>query len=131
MDRFGWEEMTDTVAGVYRGLPQEERAGACILTGNYGEAGAINFFGPRYGLPRAISGHNSFYIWGPEGCTGETVISLGIPRENLERVFNEVREEDVFTCQYCMPDENNLPVYVLREPETTLEVAWPLFKHYD
>ena len=58
-DRFGWENMVATVAGVYQSLPPQERSRACIFTGNYGEAGAIDFFGSRYGLPGAISGHNS------------------------------------------------------------------------
>ena len=64
-DRFGWEEMVASVAGVYEELPPEEQAEACILTGNYGEAGAIDFFGPEYGLPKAISGHNNYYLRGP------------------------------------------------------------------
>ena len=58
-DRFGWKQMTATVGGVYHGLPADQRAEACILTGNYGAAGAIDFFGPPQGLPNAISGHNS------------------------------------------------------------------------
>ena len=130
-DRFGWEEMTATVAGVYEELPQNERSEACILTGNYGEAGAINFFGQRYGLPRPISGHNSYYLWGPGSCTGDVLISIGVYPERLEASFDNVRKETVFTCEYCMPDENNLPVYVSRDPKMHLEEAWPLFKHYD
>ena len=60
-DRFGWDTMTAQVAQVYKSLPAGERAQACIFTDNYGEASAINFFGPQYGLPRAISGHNNYY----------------------------------------------------------------------
>ncbi len=130
-DRFGWEEMAATVAGVYEELPQDERSEACVLTGNYGEAGAIDFFGPEYGLPGAISGHNNYYIWGPGGCTGEVVISVGVPLERLETVFGEVEEADMVSCEYCMPDENNLPVYVSRDPRMPFEEAWPHFKHYD
>ena len=104
--------MTATVAGVYEELPQNERYEACILTGNYGEAGAIDFFGPPYDLPRAISGHNNYYLWGPGGCTGELVIGIGVPQERLEAVFDDVRDEAILTCEYCMPDETNLPVYV-------------------
>jgi len=55
-DEFGWPEMVETVAGVYNALPAAERAKTAILAGNYGEAGAIDFFGSRYGLPKAISG---------------------------------------------------------------------------
>ncbi len=70
--------MVATVTGVYEELPPEERERACILTGNYGQAGAVGFFGPRYGLPKAQSDHNSYSIWGPGDCAGEVVISVGV-----------------------------------------------------
>src|SRR5215212_6596992 len=66
-DRFGWEHMTETVARVYDRLPPEERSEACVLTGNYGEAGAIDFFGPKYGLPKAISGPKLLLPVGTKG----------------------------------------------------------------
>jgi len=130
-DRFGWEGMTETVARVYDRLPPEERSEACVLAGNYGEAGAIDFFGAKHGLPRAISGHNSYYLWGPRGCRGETVVSVGVPRERLESVFGEVERADTVRCRYCMPDEDDLPVYVCGDPKLPFEEAWPRFKHYD
>jgi hypothetical protein len=61
-DRFGWEGMTEPVARVHDRLPPEERSEACVLTGNYGEAGAIDFFGAKHGLPKSISTHNSYYL---------------------------------------------------------------------
>jgi 4-amino-4-deoxy-L-arabinose transferase-like glycosyltransferase len=130
-DRFGWKNMAATVAGVYDSLPVEDRSRACVFTANYGEAGAIDFFGPEYGLPEAISGHNSYYIWGPEDCTGEVVISVGVPRRDLETVFGEVEKEATIRCEYCMPDEDDLPVYVCRDPRASLQDMWPQVKHYD
>src|SRR5215211_3530832 len=130
-DRFGWKRMTATVADVYDGLPADKRSKACILTGNYGEAGAIDFFGPQRGLPNAISGHNNYYIWGPGDCTGEVVISVGVPRGDLETVFGEVEKEAMIRCEYCMPDEDDLPVYVCRDPRASLQDLWPQVKHYD
>ena len=130
-DRFGWENMVATVAGVYDSLPAEDRSGACVFTANYGEAGAIDFFGPEYGLPEAISGHNSYYVWGPGDCTGEVVISVGVPRGDLEAVFGEVEKEAMIRCEYCMPDEDDLPVYVCRDPRVSLQELWPQVKHYD
>ena len=70
--------MVATVAGAYAALPAAQRAQACILTGNYGGASAVDFFGPRRGLPAAISPHNNYYIWGPGGCTGSVVLSIGL-----------------------------------------------------
>ncbi len=130
-DRFGWEGMTETVARVYDRLPPEVRSEACVLTGNYGEAGAIDFFGAKHGLPKAISGHNSYYLWGPRGCSGETVVSVGVPRERLEGVFGRIERADTVKCRYCMPDEDDLPVYVCADPKLPFEEAWPRFKHYD
>jgi len=123
--------MVATVARAYDELPAEERKRACILTGNYGEAGAVDFYGPKYGLPGAISGHNSYFIWGPGDCTGEVVISVGVPSETLRSVFGEVEQVDKVRCRYCMPDEDKLPVYVCRASKLPFEEAWPRFEHYD
>ena len=130
-DRFGWETMVATVAGVYRDLPSEEQAESCIYTGNYGEAGAIDFFGPRYDLPKAISGHNNYYIWGPRDCTGRVIISVGVPLDRLEGMFEDIEQADTIDCEYCMPDEDNLPIYVVRSPKASLQEIWPQVKHYN
>jgi hypothetical protein len=130
-DRVGWKNMTATVAGVYYGLPEDKRNEACILTGNYGEAGAIDFFGPQLGLPRAISGHNSYYVWGPGDCTGEVVVSIGVPRDLLREEFGQIQQRATVKCEYCMPDENGLPVYLDQEPKVPLSESWTMFKHFD
>lgn len=75
-DEFGWPEMVAKVADVYNSLPPEQRAKTAILAGNYGGAGAIDFFGPKYGLPKAISAHQNYYYWGPRDYAGESVILL-------------------------------------------------------
>ena len=129
-DRFGWPEMTATVAEVYRSLPEEERARATILAENYGEAGAINFFGDKYALPEAISGHNNYYLWGPGAATGELVIALGFDEAFLRRHFDSVERAAVFTCEHCTSDEMDLPIYVLRGRRPLSEM-WSDFKHYD
>jgi 4-amino-4-deoxy-L-arabinose transferase-like glycosyltransferase len=75
-DRFGWHEMVEKVAQVYNGLPPQERAVTGVFAGNYGEASAINLFGPAYGLPVAISGHQTYWLWGPHGYTGQEMIII-------------------------------------------------------
>jgi hypothetical protein len=82
--------MAATVAGAFQTLPPEVRAKTCIFAQNYGQAGAIDFFGPQYGLPQAISGHQSYFLWGPRGCTGESVIVLAASRQALERDYASV-----------------------------------------
>jgi 4-amino-4-deoxy-L-arabinose transferase-like glycosyltransferase len=130
-DRFGWEELVASVAKVYAGLPPEEQAVACILTGNYGEAGAIDFFGGAYHLPKAISGHNSYFIWGPGGCTGEVVISVGLRGEDVVPSFEKVTPASASYCRYCMPYENALPIFVCRGLKMDIHEAWPGAKHYE
>jgi 4-amino-4-deoxy-L-arabinose transferase-like glycosyltransferase len=130
-DRFGWEELVASVAKVYAGLPPEEQAKACILTENYGEAGAIDFFGGAYHLPKAISGHNSYFIWGPDGCTGEVIISVGMSGTDLAPSFEKVTPAGASYCKYCMPYENGLPIFVGRSLKMDIREAWPGAKHYE
>ncbi|MDQ2714960.1 MAG: glycosyltransferase family 39 protein [Chloroflexota bacterium] len=129
-DRFGWDTMTATVARVYHSLPPDEQAQACIFAENYGEAGAIDLYGPQYHLPQAISGHNTYYLWGPGNCTGAVVISIGNPLSMLQPAFASVTQAAIITCAYCMPAENDLPVYVCLHLKASIQSIWPSVKHY-
>jgi hypothetical protein len=129
-DMFGWESMAATVARVYHSLPPAEQAHCAILAGNYGEAGAIDFFGPRYGLPKAISGHNNYYLWGPRGYTGEVVILFGERAERVKRMFGEVEQAATISDPYAVRVENDLPVYICRRPKAPLAALWPQLKLY-
>ncbi len=130
-DRFGWETMVAQVARVYDGLPPGERAAACVFTGNYGEAAAIDFFGPRYGLPPAISGHNNYFLWGPRGCTGQAVITVGVARTDLDSGFADVTPAGDTACENCMPEENQQPIFVARQPKRPIGEIWPTVKHFN
>jgi hypothetical protein len=130
-DRFGWDNMTRTVASAYDGLPARERSRACVFTSNYGEASALNFLGEKRGLPPTISGHNTYYLWGPGRCTGEVMITVGVPRNQIERGYAAVKRPATITCRYCMPEENGVPVYVATEPRAPLGQLWPETKHYE
>lgn len=129
-DMHGWENMVATIAGVYHILSVEEKAKASIFVSNYGEAGAIDYYRNKYRLPRAICGHNAYWHWGPRGAPGQIVIRLGGTKEDLERYFDDVQQMDVVKCQYCMPYENNLPVFLCKGFRTTLEELWPRLKVY-
>jgi hypothetical protein len=129
-DRFGWDNLAQTVARVYQALPPEEQRQACIFGGNYGETGAINFFGKARGLPTAISGHNQHFLWGPGNCTGQVMIVVGVPQRDLQGIFASVTVGDTARCQYCMPYESNLPVYVCRGLRVPLRELWPQVRNY-
>lgn len=130
-DMHGWKELAEAVAQVHRALPADEQTRACVFAGNYGEAGAIDHFRSALGLPIAISGHNSYWLWGTRGCDGAVMIVIGGDREGVERYYRDVHEAGRFTCQDCMPYENDQPLWVARDPRGPLEQAWPAVKHFN
>jgi hypothetical protein len=130
-DMFGWEKMTAVVAAAYGTLTPAEKAQCAIVARNYGEAGAIDFFGPKYGLPGAISGHNNYWLWGPRGATGEVVIRLGGSPESMKESYRDLIQAGRFHDDYCMPYENDLAVWVLKNRRTPLSADWAEFKAYE
>ncbi len=130
-DMFGWENMVETVAHVYNSLPEDEKKKCGIFTGNYGEAGAINFFGKNYDLPKAISGHNNYWLWGYGKNSGEVMIVLGIGLKASMDIFEEVEPVEIVESPYAMPYENNLPIYVCKRPKFTPDKIWEKVKHFN
>lgn len=129
-DRFGWKEMTAKVAEVFNSLPPEERAKAAIFANNYGEAGAIDHFGGQYGLPKAISGHQSYYMWGSRGYDGSVVIVLGDEKEDAEKSCRSVEERGRVGHPYAMGEEQ-FNILVCRGLKTPLPELWPKLKHWN
>lgn len=130
-DMHGWPELVEAVAGVYRSLPPADQARVCIFARNYGQAGAIDLFGPRHGLPKAIARHNSYFLWGPRGCTGEVVIVIGGRRDDeVLSSFASVDLGATFTCTDCMPYENNKSIWIARGLSQPMSVVWPRIKRY-
>lgn len=129
-DRFGWPELAAQVASAVRSLPAEERARCLIVADNYGEAAAINYYGRRYGLPRAVSQHNNYYLWGYGAGTPMAYVIVGDSRESLERAFIEVREVARTSAPHAMPDETGVPIWICRGLEIPLDEAWRRGKHY-
>jgi hypothetical protein len=129
-DMFGWEDLARRVARVYHALPPEERAKCAIFTNNYGQAGAIDFFGPRYGLPAAISPHNNYWLWGPRGFTGEVLIIVGGSRNDPHSDFRSVVLADATDCAHCMPYEDGAPIFLCRGLDQPLERRWTQIRSY-
>ena len=129
-DMMGWPQQAETVAGVFHSLSPDEQSRAAILAKNYGQAGAIDYFGSAHGLPHAISGHNNYFLWGPQQYTGDIIIAVGMPLETLKPMFGEIQLAATINYEYAIPEENNLPVYVCRKPKLTLQQAWPNLKFY-
>jgi hypothetical protein len=129
-DQFGWPEMVATVARVYNGLAPEVRARTAIFGQNYGQAGAIDLFGPKYGLPPAISGHQSYFLWGPHGYTGESMIVMAGRKDDLERRFASVERVARVEHPYSMPYEH-IDVFYCRGLKPSLAEIWPQVKRWD
>jgi hypothetical protein len=129
-DQFGWEEMAATVARVYNNLPPEVRPKTAIFGQNYGQAGAIDMFGPKYSLPPAISGHQNYFLWGPRGYTGESVIVLAGHQQDLESRFTSVQKVASVYHPYSMPYEH-FDVFYCRGPKRPLNEIWPQVKNWD
>jgi hypothetical protein len=130
-DRFGWPEMAQTVAKAYFALPAAERERCAIFGNEYGQAGAIDFYGPALGLPKAISGHLTYWYWGPRAYTGDVMIVLGDCREVLEREFEDVQAVAEIGQKYAMAQEH-FTLFVCRKPKGwTLASAWPRLKSWD
>ena len=129
-DMMGWPQQAEVVAGVFQSLSADEQSRVAILAENYGEAGAIDYFGPALGLPHAISGHNNYYLWGPQRYTGDVVIAVGMPLQVLKTIFGQVDVAATINDDYAIPEESNLTVYICRKPKMSLRQAWALLKFY-
>ncbi len=123
-DRFGWENMAATVSSVYRTLTPDQKEDCVVVTRNYGEAGAINYFRKRYELPPAVSEHNNYYLWGPGRTTGKALIVIGVSPEELQKEFESVEQRAVVVSPYAMPYETDLPVCVCFGLKIPIEEAW-------
>jgi 4-amino-4-deoxy-L-arabinose transferase-like glycosyltransferase len=131
-DRYGWAGLVLNLSVAYDTLPSSVKSQACIFTSNYGEASAVNFFGKNFGLPEAISGHNNYYVWGPDSCSGQVLITIGVSLSTMQQVYRNVTTLTTIDCQYCVYYEQVLPIYLCTNPNfTSLASLWPGVRHYD
>jgi hypothetical protein len=130
-DMLGWREMAKKVSAVYNALPPGQRAKAIFFGRNYGEAAAIDVYGPALHGPPAISGHNNYYLWGPRGYDGSVVIVVGGDPVQYAKVYQRIERVGELNSPYAVPSETNIPIYVLRGPRIPFTRLWPRLKHYD
>ncbi len=129
-DQFGWEELVAAVDQAWLQIPSAERPDCGIFAQNYGEAGAIDFFGGRYGLPPALSGHQTYYLWGPRGYSGNCLIVVGDRKERLEQLFNHV--EYIGTSENPYAVEIHIRVFLCKGAKFgSLFAIWPKLKKWD
>jgi hypothetical protein len=129
-DTVGWHELVGQVAQVYDSLAPDDRARVVILTDNYGEAGAINTYGPPLGLPAAVSGQLSYYYWKPASLDGP-VIDVGMDPQYLETLFQSCALVGTITNPYGLQNEEfGRPIAVCRGPRYPLDELWSRLKAF-
>ena len=127
-DMTGWEQRVKLVADYYHSLPPDVQKVTAIGAPNYGEAGAVDLFGPKYGLPRAISGSNNYWIWGPRQYTGESIILMD--EDSPEKYARSCKSFTLVARPvdpYARPDED-YPIYHCVGLSPSLQDLWPRLK---
>jgi 4-amino-4-deoxy-L-arabinose transferase-like glycosyltransferase len=129
-DSIGWPEYVRQVADAYRALPAADRAVAVLVTGNYGEAGALVKYGPAYRLPTVYSGQNELYRFGPPPDSATVVVFVGMSRvtDLFESCATVARLDNGVGVHN---EEQGRPVLVCRNPHRPWHDMWPGFQHYD
>jgi 4-amino-4-deoxy-L-arabinose transferase-like glycosyltransferase len=131
-EMIAWPKLVALVAHEYDSIPTAERARTAVLTGNYGEAGAIDRYGSGFGLPQAYSGQNNFWLWGPPPAPDRLAVVVDIGPGLLEEVFTHVRRVATFENGLGVSDdEEGAPIYLVSGLRTSWAAAWPKFRHYD
>jgi hypothetical protein len=123
-DMLGWREQVAEVARVYEALPESERAGAVVLGGNYGRAGALAVYHQEFGLPYPISRHGDFWAWGPGDREPSMVIILGGSVEELQPIFEEVVEAGRILTPLGVEEEQDVPIHVCRGSREPIRLLW-------
>jgi 4-amino-4-deoxy-L-arabinose transferase-like glycosyltransferase len=129
-DQFGWQEIVAETSVAWNQLSPEERRDCGIFAQDYGQAGAIDFFGPKYGLPASLSGHQTWFLWGPRGYSGSCMIVLDDSRERLEELWANVQFVGTSADNpYAL--EKQIDVYICRGSKFgTMAQLWPEIKHW-
>lgn len=130
-EQLAWPRFADTVAGVWDGLSPSEQGLAVIVTANYGEAGALERYGPARGLPLPYSGHNGFARWRvPAGAAGPVVVVGYRNPAVLGRFFASCQQRATVDNGLDLDtEEQGMPVWVCGAPVKPWAQLWPELTH--
>jgi hypothetical protein len=127
---LGWDAHVQTVENVLGSLSASERETAAVLTGSYAQAAALNVL-RSHPEPRAVSGHMSYYSWGPEPRRDQVLVAYGLPRALLSRHYRSVEERARIDAPLARPWDTDLPVFVCRERLTAPGDFWSELRRFD
>ncbi|MCE7010455.1 glycosyltransferase family 39 protein [Kibdelosporangium philippinense] len=130
-EQVGWPELTSNVARVWTQIPAERRATSVIFTSNYGQAGAIEHFGPRHTLPQPHSGHMSYWDWGPpsDSMTGAVLVVGGQPTQSSLLAGCRVVEENDNGIGL-QNEEQGTPITLCDRTTAPWSVIWPQLRRF-
>ena len=129
-ETVGWRNLVAQVDAVYKRVPETERSATVIVTNNYGEAGAINTYGPSRGLPTAVSGELTYYYWGPHRLGG-SVVAVGLDAAFLSTLFEGCSTVATISNMYGLQNqESGAPIVVCERPRISLDQLWPHLKSF-
>lgn len=129
-DRFGWQEEVEKVASIYNSLPPADKAACGIFGSNYGETSALNWLVSPEPIPVAVSGHNAYWMWGPNGYSGDCMIEVvGASPEEMREIYSEVSIAGKLDNPYSMPYERR-NIYLVHHRRGNFTQAWGEMKSY-
>lgn len=128
-NRIGWDNLAQTVAAVYKDLPAAERSECGIYADWFGPTGAINHYGPLYGLPHAVSGHLTYYLWGPGSSWKEMIVATQDIRK-FYSFFSDIEQKSLVVNKHASPIATEIGVYVCKAPKMEAKVIWAYMKLY-
>lgn len=129
-ETYGWNQLVTGVEDVYRSLEDAERSAVVIMTSNYGQAGAIELLSKD--LPQPVSGHNTYWLWGPPATTGDVIILVGGFGNQFASLCEKIDAAGTVTNDAGVDnDENGTPIQLCRSPRASLATVWDDLRHYE
>lgn len=128
-EQVAWSTYVDQIAAAYRLLPARQQASAIVLTRNYGEAGAVDLFGPARGLPTVYSGHNGYWYWGPPPQSATSALAVGFQQADLAKIFASCRQAAILDNGLHLKNhEQGKPVWLCTGPLHSWAQMWPTMR---
>jgi hypothetical protein len=130
-ESVGWPAFVDEIAGVYNRIPAQGRGHSVVLASNYGEAGAVQLYGPKLGISATYSVDNAYWLWGPPPPTASIAVTVGFDRSQLTTIFRHVQfGTDLDNHQSVNDNEQGAPVYLCSGLRHSWKTIWRGIRYY-